>query len=153
VNSPVTVSAAERLRSSELANEIEFLTARSRAIGSAIANELLAGHSLKVRSYSVLALAAADSALTQRDLAEFLRLDPSQIVSIVDELETAGLVRREADPADRRSKVIAITPAGQTRYTAAVASARDAEDRALVALTPDERSQLRELLRKAAFDD
>ena len=144
---------SDRLRVSRLAREIEFLNARARSIGSAIANDLLQEHGLRVRSYSVLALASGDLRPTQRDLAGFLRLDPSQIVALVDELESAGLVRREPDPGDRRSKVIVATDAGETRYAAARTATARAEELALAALTSAERDQLRALMTKIAFRD
>jgi DNA-binding MarR family transcriptional regulator len=143
--------ASDRLQDSGLAREIEFLNARARSIGSGIANELLQEHGLRVRSYSVLALACGGLRPTQRQLAEFLRLDPSQIVALVDELETAALVQREPDPTDRRSKVIVATTAGESRYASARAATARAEDLALSALTPAERTQLRTLMTKIAF--
>jgi DNA-binding MarR family transcriptional regulator len=142
---------SDRLQDSGLAREIEFLNARARSIGSAIANDLLHEHGLRVRSYSVLALACAGLRPTQRQLAEFLRLDPSQIVALVDELEVAELVRREPDPSDRRSKVIVATDAGETLYARARFATAEAEDLALAALTPAERTQLRQLMTKVAF--
>jgi hypothetical protein len=54
-----TQTGIERLESTELAAEIEFLTARARSIGSGRANQLLADLDLKVRSYSVLSLACS----------------------------------------------------------------------------------------------
>ena len=150
---PVILSrmTSDRLQHSGLAREIEFLTARARSIGAAIANDLLHEHGLRVRSYAVLALACGGLGPTQRQLAEFLRLDPSQIVALVDELESAGLVRREPDPTDRRSKVIVATEAGEALYRPARAATARAEELALAALTADERDQLRALMTKIAF--
>lgn len=141
----------DRLRTSPLTEEIEFLNARARAIGSSIMNRLLEPTGLRVRSYSVLACACGDLAPTQRQLADFLRLDPSQIVTLVDELERRGLVRRETDPADRRNKIIVATPRGEEVYGMAQNAAREAEDAALAALSIPERDQLRALMRKVAF--
>ena len=143
---------SHRLQQSDLASEIEFLTARSRAIGSAITNARLAGLGLRVRSYSVLSLAASGERPTQRDLADFLRLDPSQIVSIIDELEQLGLVTRLSDASDRRAKVIVATDEGVALVAVARQATREAEEEALAALSDEERSLLRVLLRKAAFE-
>lgn len=139
------------LMASGLARDIEFLAARARSIGTLITNAHLAGLDLRVRSYSVLALACGGLSPTQRELAEFLRLDPSQIVSIVDQLENDGLVVRKTDPADRRSKIIVATEAGEARYSEAVVAARAGENEALAALSPSEREDLRTLLHKVAF--
>ena len=41
-----------------------------------------------------------------------MRCDPSFVTNIADQLEKRGLATRESDPADRRVKRIALTPAG-----------------------------------------
>ncbi|MCC3297942.1 MarR family winged helix-turn-helix transcriptional regulator [Arthrobacter caoxuetaonis] len=143
----------ERLYSSELANETEFLAARARSVGSRRANEDLAALDLKVRSYSVLSLACSGLKPSQRELAEFLFLDPSQIVALVDALEKRGAVKRKADPRDRRSNIITPTAAGKRLYAEAAAIVQNAGNSALGALSPAERDQLRSLLRRVAFAD
>ncbi|MDF2499054.1 MAG: MarR family transcriptional regulator, partial [Arthrobacter koreensis] len=72
---PSAEAGIERLYSSDLANETEFLAARARSVGSRRANEHLAALDLKVRSYSVLSLACSGLNPSQRELAEFLFLD------------------------------------------------------------------------------
>lgn len=139
------------LRRSALADDIEFLAIKVFADGTRLANTLLDEHGLRVRSYSVLALAVAETDVTQRDLAAALSLDPSQIVALVDELENAGFVRREVDPADRRSRRIQATDAGRARFDLARASVRDAESESLADLSASERETLRALLRKLVF--
>jgi DNA-binding MarR family transcriptional regulator len=141
----------ERLLDCPLVTEIEFLTARARALGSAKANALLAALDLKIRSYAVLSLACSGAAPSQRELAEFLLLDPSQIVALVDGLEQRGLVQRETDPQDRRSKVIKGTEEGRQLLARAAVATQQAEDQAMSNLTASERGQLRELLRRIAF--
>ncbi|EMY33539.1 MarR family transcriptional regulator [Arthrobacter crystallopoietes BAB-32] len=142
----------ERLHATELADEIEFLTARARSVGSGRANILLKELDLKVRSYSVLSLACSGLNPSQRELADFLSLDPSQIVALVDELERRGAVSREADPRDRRSKVIVATAEGKQLYKKAYGVVRQAEDRSLGQLSPEERDVLRSLLKRVAFE-
>src|SRR5699024_8924317 len=85
-----------RLESSEMSDEIEFLLARDRTIEIICAYRGLAPFGLKVRDYVVLSLAANDLAPSQRELAEFLHLDPSQIVATIDVLETHGWVERRS---------------------------------------------------------
>jgi DNA-binding MarR family transcriptional regulator len=145
-------NAGDRLRDTDLANEIEFMTARARSIGSARANAMLAELDLRVRSYSVLSLACSGQNPSQRELAGFLSLDPSQIVALVDHLENRGAVTREQDPRDRRSKVIVATAAGRELYRTAVSIIQQAEDRSLQGLSSTEREHLRSLLRRIAFD-
>jgi DNA-binding MarR family transcriptional regulator len=45
-------------------------------------------------------------------LAETLACDASNVTGLVDRLESRGLVRRHPSPADRRVKVLDLTPTG-----------------------------------------
>lgn len=144
-------SGLGRLCSTALASEIEFLTARARSLGSSRANEALAPLQLKVRSYSVLSLACSGTNPSQRELAEFLSLDPSQVVSLIDQLESLGAVVRETDPRDRRSKVIVGTVQGKRLYKKAESAIREAENDSLQALSSNERNLLRSLLTRIVF--
>jgi DNA-binding MarR family transcriptional regulator len=148
-----TMNTIDRFLASELAGEIEFLTARTRSLGSARANKLLDPLGLKVRSYSVLSLACSSLAPTQRELAEFLSLDPSQIVPLVDALESEGLVERTADPNDRRSKVITGTKAGEQLYKKARKATAEGEGIAMAKLSKTEQETLRGLLARIAFPE
>jgi len=139
------------LRRSALADDIEFLAIKVFADGTRLANTRLEQHGLRVRSYSVLALAVADADVTQRDLAAALSLDPSQIVALVDELEAAGLVRREVDPSDRRSRRIHATEAGRMRFDVAHTSVQEAERESLASLSETARERLRATLRRLVF--
>jgi DNA-binding MarR family transcriptional regulator len=51
--------------------------------------------------------------LPMRELGAALQIDAPYTTVIVDDLEDRGLVRREVNPADRRSKLVRITPAGR----------------------------------------
>ena len=50
--------------------------------------------------------------ISMRALAQRLKSDPSNVTGLVDRLEARGLVERRPDPADRRIKGLALTPAG-----------------------------------------
>src|SRR2546425_4908199 len=50
---------------------------------------------------------------SQRELARRLHYDPSNITSLADSLEARGLIERRADAADRRFRLLALTPAGE----------------------------------------
>lgn len=139
------------LRETELVQEVQFLTARLAAKGNSHANKMLETVDLNVRQFSVLALAASSLKPTQREMSAFVALDPSQIVALVDALEDRGLVTRETDRNDRRSKNIVATSSGEELYREARAITMEAEDHVLTNLTSSERDQLRELLIKATL--
>lgn len=144
-------SGSNRLLSSELGADIAFLIARAQAVSIGPANTVLAPFDLKVRSLSVLWLAAQGLAPSQRELSDFLNLDPSQVVALVDDLERRALVERTADPRDRRSRIITATPAGKRLLTKALTAAKDANAQSFGDLSPDEQETLTELLTRIAF--
>lgn len=134
----------------DLRDDLSFLLARANALSVAAGNQAMAEYGLKVRSYSVLAMAVNGIHPSQREMAAFLRLDPSQVVALVDDLQSRGLVERRPDPNDRRANVVSATDAGRALYAAAETSAREAERALHADLTPEERSRLLVLLRRLA---
>ncbi|MCA9631683.1 MAG: MarR family transcriptional regulator [Myxococcales bacterium] len=88
--------------------------------------------------------------LTQRKLAEHLRIQPSRLVLLLDELERKGLVARHTDPEDRRAKRLAATEPGLDRFRAVEALTRDLEAELFEDLSRDERAALAGLLRRVA---
>ncbi|MFC5906372.1 MarR family winged helix-turn-helix transcriptional regulator [Streptacidiphilus monticola] len=87
--------------------------------------------------------------MPMRRIAHTMSCEPSNITGIVDRLEARGLVERRPDPEDRRVKLVAATDAG----AAAAAELRGSLSFArepLAALSPEERVQLRGLLRRMA---
>ncbi|KQR53616.1 MarR family transcriptional regulator [Leifsonia sp. Leaf336] len=134
-----------------LAEDMSFLLARASAISVSAANAALAPLGLRARSYSVLTVVADGARPTQRDLADFLRLDPSQVVAIVDDLEGRGLVQRVPDPADRRAKIVVCTSDGAALQSRAAQYARAAERATHALLSEQERPGVIALLRELAF--
>jgi DNA-binding MarR family transcriptional regulator len=86
--------------------------------------------------------------VSQKRVATELGRDPSDIVEVVDILERAGLVARERDAADRRRYSLRLTPTGRGALARLDAIAADVEDEALGALSPRERAQFEELVRR-----
>lgn len=141
-----------QFRGTTLASQVQFLAARLRSVGHQHANQLLQQHlDLKVRHYSVLSLAASGIGPSQRELSDFLSLDPSQIVSLVDALESRGLVKRQVDSRDRRSRIVVATEDGKRVCAEAEQLTRASDDVVLRHLTRDERTELARLLGKVAF--
>lgn len=136
-----------------LSDDIHFLLARANAKSVVGANRVLDPLGLRVRPYSVLALAAGDEPLSQRDLAAHLSLDPSQVVSLVDDLERRGLVTRAPHPADRRVNVLSTTSAGRELLDTAALALAAAEPRLDDLFTPVELEQLTTLLARIALAD
>lgn len=143
---PALSAGQDDLWSSTLATHTPFLLARGRAVVVRACNDALRPLSLNVRTFSLLWLTTESFAPTQRQLSEFLDLDPSQIVALIDDLEAQGLVQRRANPADRRARQIVVTPAGRRLCTKARAVVDEATAVAFGDLTEDDRDTLAELL-------
>lgn len=60
----------------------------------------------------VLGILRDHGAMTPSELGERLIVTRATVTGVLDSLERAGLVRRSPNPADRRSLVVEITPAG-----------------------------------------
>ena len=84
---------------------------------------------------------------SQRDLARRLHYDPSNITSLADSLEARGLIERRADAADRRFRLLALTPAGE-RLRASLEDLLAQPPAFLQRLTRAEQKQLLLLLTK-----
>lgn len=114
------------------------------------ADAALAGVGLRLRHVVALTLLRDHGDATQQSLVASLRLDPSNLVGLLNELEDDGLIARRRHPDDRRRHVVAITPAGRERLVAADAALEGVEDEVLAGLEAGERAQLYALLFKAA---
>jgi DNA-binding MarR family transcriptional regulator len=102
------------------------------------------------RGYQVLAAAARDEPGSQSSLAQRLGVDRTVMTYLLDELVTAGLVERQADPADRRSRLVAATEHGHTVLDGLDARLRAAEEHLLAGLNEADRALLRSLLQRLA---
>jgi DNA-binding MarR family transcriptional regulator len=90
------------------------------------------------------------SGISQRDLAGQLGMHASRLVSIVDELESLGLVVREGNAEDRRTNSLRITPQGREMLAKIATIGRQHNEALCAALNPEEREQLSNLLQRIA---
>ncbi len=85
--------------------------------------------------------------ITIRMLAERVRLDASNVSTAVAELEANGLLEHRPAPHDRRSRPVALTPAGG-RVRAKLVRCLFTDPPSVRGLTPAEQLELRELLKR-----
>jgi len=113
------------------------------------ATEALTESGLSCRDLEVLsALRRSASGLPAGQLAKAAMLTSGGMTGEADRLASAGLVVRRPDPADRRTVLVSLTPAGQGAAEGAVKAYLTAGEEALRVLDDDERATLAELLRK-----
>jgi DNA-binding MarR family transcriptional regulator len=94
-------------------------------------------------------LAVLDGAagpLTPTQISERVLVASATMTANLDLLERRGWIRRTANPGDRRSTLVEITPAGRATADRMLAGIRQVERSALEVLAKDERVQLLDLL-------
>jgi DNA-binding MarR family transcriptional regulator len=112
----------------------------------AVTDGIPGGH----RGYQVLVAAAREEPRSQAALAQQLGIDRTVMTYLLDDLEGAGLVARQPDPADRRSRRIAATAHGREVLADLDARFSHAEQRLLAGLPPEAQATFRRLLHDLA---
>jgi DNA-binding MarR family transcriptional regulator len=69
--------------------------------------------------FAVYSILNASTAITPTELARWMAAAPTTVSSYVKRFEARGHVKREPNPADRRSYRIKLTPAGRRAHRAA----------------------------------
>jgi DNA-binding MarR family transcriptional regulator len=119
-------------------------------------DELLRPHGLTFARYEALVLLTFSraGALPLGKMGRRLQVHPTSVTSIVDRLESAGLVVRRRHPDDKRAVLAEITEAGRASVEAATADLVGAEFG--LGILPDDQLQalsaLLKPVRKAAGD-
>lgn len=106
----------------------------------------LADLDLPAADIDVLALLADGAGRTVGALATATATRPSTLTSLLDRLIKRGYIARELDPADRRSFLISLTPAGRAVAEHAAAAIADLERQALATVTPAQRAGFHALI-------
>jgi DNA-binding MarR family transcriptional regulator len=98
------------------------------------------------RGYQVLCAAARDEPCSQAAMAQRLGIDRTVMTYLLDDLEGAGLVERQPDPADRRSRRVAATARGRAVLEDLDARFARAEQHLLAGLDAGQQAAFRTLL-------
>ncbi|MGH9720049.1 MAG: MarR family winged helix-turn-helix transcriptional regulator [Bryobacteraceae bacterium] len=129
-----------------------FLLAQVGAHAAAKFAERLETIGLVPAHAGVLRLVQASEGLSQQALGLELRVLPSRLVVLIDELEKIGLIERRDHPSDRRSHALYLTDKGRETMKAVGRLAREHQDVLCAALNEKERAQLASLLQRIAED-
>lgn len=104
--------------------DISFLLAHASHVLATRMTAAFAEIGMAPRDYCVLSHAMGGE-YTQIELAQLSDLDKTTMLNILDYLEGEGYAERRPSPADRRARIIAVTPAGAE----AVAAGQEIADR------------------------
>lgn len=127
-------SAAERIH--------DLLMELVRVVGLHQLDRAVPEHSVSLAQVFALHELDTGTSMSQRDLADRLRLEKSTVSRLVADLDRKGLLERERDPANRRVYRLRITPAGHALHAGMRDSQHPPLARWVDALTPDERKAL-----------
>ena len=132
------------------AGPLAFLLAQVGAHAAARFAERLQPLGLVPADAGILRMLSAAPGLSQQELAVRLRMHPSRLVAIIDELESRHLVERRENANDRRTYAVYLAKAGEAALKEVSRVGREHTDSLCAALTRDERDQLASLLQRIA---
>jgi len=113
-----------------------------------MADELVkAGHALSFSQYVTLK-ELADGPCGATEIARAADLNPGAMTRLIDRLVELGLVKRVADPHDRRALQIHLTAQGQHIWREINCCGARIRERALAGVSTAEREQLVKLLER-----
>jgi DNA-binding MarR family transcriptional regulator len=119
--------------------------ARIRAVVGKLSrrfNALARGSGLTPSQLSALGVIARQGPIRLSDLADAENMNPTMVSRVVAALDEAGLVRRRADPEDRRAGLLEVTAAGRRTHDRLRAERGRALTRGLEALDPAEAARI-----------
>ncbi|MCI3950495.1 MAG: ykoM-like uncharacterized HTH-type transcriptional regulator [Acidimicrobiales bacterium] len=122
-----------------------------RAVMTAVSADLAGATDVPTAEFEVLIRLSRSPGQRLRltELAHQVRLSTSGLSRLVDRVEAAGLVRREACPSDRRGSFAVLTEKGEAALEQALPPHLESLERHVVApLGPEELATLEGLLRR-----
>jgi DNA-binding MarR family transcriptional regulator len=129
-------------------DRVPFLLYRAAELSHSLANDMLARIQLTARQADLLTLVTEWEPMTQKALADTLRIDRTTMVSLIDDLERKGYVVRQRHPRDRRAYLVQPTQPGRAAKAEAIAILDEQQRRFLAPLTSAQRQQLGTLLKR-----
>ncbi|QSB15945.1 winged helix-turn-helix transcriptional regulator [Natronosporangium hydrolyticum] len=137
----------ESVRGAGITDSLSLLLAKRGLLTDARLRGALGVTKLSPRHVTVLAHLEPEPTC-QQQLVELLEVDPSVLVAILNDLESADLLRRRRDPTDRRRHIVELTAAGGEALATTAKVLAEVEDELFSDLSAAERGLLGELLRR-----
>jgi DNA-binding MarR family transcriptional regulator len=122
------------------------LIRRAHQVSWALFMEETAGFDVTPVQFAILSALLEDPGEDQVTLARKVAFDAATFGSVIARLEGRGWVRREPDTADRRRKLLWVTPEGAELAVKMRRAVAKVQQRILEPLSPPEREQLVALL-------
>ena len=123
------------------------LARRFQQIAVAVFLQEVEEHGLTPVQYSALQGIENIPGVDQRTLARSIGFDTSTIASVIDRLESRGLVLRNASPSDKRVRLLTLTDEGRTLLAGVIPAMLRAQERMLDPLPEADRAEFMRMLR------
>lgn len=120
----------------------ELLTDLVRVAGLLHPDQTVPGQALSLSQAFALHELDTDASLSQRDLAQRLRLEKSTVSRLVADLEAQGMLTRQRDPDNRRLYRLHITAEGRAAHARMGTAFHETYDRMTAELTGPEQAAL-----------
>jgi DNA-binding MarR family transcriptional regulator len=132
---------------------IAYLLSKVGRRQSARFAELLKPLGLRPKHFALMNVVDLADGPSQQQLGEALGLDPSGLISAIDELEAGGLLERRRAPEDRRRHALFLTRAGEAKLAKARRASRRRGKELIAALSDTEAETFQDLLQRIAGAD
>ena len=130
-----------------------YLLKHARERLSALSSEALEPLGVNGRQLAVMTVLVQGEPPSQLEAAQRLAIDRTTMVALLDELEAKGLVERQADTADRRRNIVALTERGHQTLVEGVRATEQAERVLLAPLSRADADRLRRMLQAIVGGD
>ncbi|MFB7476223.1 MarR family winged helix-turn-helix transcriptional regulator [Kitasatospora sp. NPDC056184] len=129
-----------------LTSSLVFRLGTLGSLATARFSAAIESRGLKPKHVGLLAALSGGAASSQLELSRVMGVAPSLVVSLADQLEGMGALRRVRDPADRRRQTLVLTDSGHALLAECTALAQGLDAELAAALTPEEGEALRRAL-------
>lgn len=96
--------------------------------------------------WQVLAMLARQEGSNQRALAQQMEIEPITLARLLDKLQACGMIERRPDPADRRARVLFLTPEAEPFMERLFALGTIVREEAMAGLSAEQRTLLMDAL-------
>lgn len=125
-----------------------YLIRRVHQLSVAVFTSLTAPYDLTPFQFAMLNALIDEAGQDQITLAGKLAFDAATSGAVIARLESKGLLRRGADPLDKRRKLLTVTPAGQQLVLEMKTAVEQVQNRITAPLSEAESRELTRLLAK-----
>jgi DNA-binding MarR family transcriptional regulator len=143
-----TLSGGDPADSYRLEEQVGYWLRRAYQRHMAIFAGIMSDLDLTSMQFAALVKLRELRAVSQTELGRLIGIDRATISGVVARLKRRNLVQYKPDPLDKRSRIIALTPGGESVLAEAMQRIGRVTDQTLEPIEPAERENLRSILQK-----